>query len=745
MPDLDDGDRRARWIVRLLMVIAAIVGVAAYRDDARDEAHAGQHATRSSARSASAVAVRTAGSGSAERGLVAPAPATQVLRLEGIVVDEDKQPVGGARVSLAGRPDTTTEDDGSFAFDGLAEGDYDLSAEHGEWFVESAGNSLSETSDPVTLELARGPSLAIKVVDEANRPLAGAKVSILSRERLTGPDGRARFRAVALDDEVLIVSLARHASVRERVVTSDDPHETIEKTVVMQGGADISGIVVDAHGVPLEDASVDVEPVGGGRNESVWTDKTGTFHLVDIAKGSYTAKASTKDTIPAEPVSFEHDGEHARTGIKLTVARGGEIGGVVVDSGGHPVAEAHVQGGGSGATSDKDGRFLLTGLLPDKHTVSASTTLLGTADREVTIGRGEHLEIRIVLVPSSLAGIVVDARGEPVEGATVYARSETPDSFGFGMSDEHGRFDLGGLPPSAHYKVTAQREDSRVEGPAVDVPSGNRQLRVTVHDDARITGRVILDGVPVPYFGYAIGEDTDDGYTRITPVRHEDGRFTLKDAAPGKVAVAIVGPTFARKVIRSVVVRSGEVTDLGEIAVERGEVIRGRVVDERGGAIAGATVTLVTRSAYSRGSLERLMQGEVYATSDPTGAYELVGVPAATDERSIKSTHPTRGTSLPTTLPAGQSVTDLVLHATGTISGFVATREGIFAVAQLVDEERSRFYADIDSSGHFSFSGLVPGTYEVDVHARASYPSVKVEVTAGATATISLETPLPAE
>lgn len=746
MQNFEDADRRTRWIFRLLMVLALVVGVAAYRADAqREESPADRDARTAKVRGEDPANPASPARGSIARVPELPAVPVGTLRLEGMVVDEDDRPVGGAHVSLGGQRDTITETDGSFAFDELAQGDYDIAADRGDWFAEVQATTLDDTSDPVTLKLGRGPSLAVKVVDEAGQVLVGAKVHAGARDRSTGPDGIARFRAVDLEEESIVVSMAGHATLRESVETSDDPKVTIEKTVVMHGGAEISGTVVDASGKQVDDAYVELEPQGGGRTQTTWTDASGTFHLPDLGVGTYTAKASSKVHISAASVTVVHDGVHPKR-IVLTVEPGGEISGIVVDEAGHPVPEAWVSGGnGFGETSDKDGRFVARGLVPEKYEITATAPLRSNLPQTVQLGRGQHLDVRIVVTLSSLAGIVVDARGEPVEGATVYARSEAADGFGFAFSDEHGRFDLGGLPPSERYKVTAQRDGSSVEGAVVETARNNRALRVVVNDAAMVTGRVLLAGQPVPYFGYAITESVTDTYGRPTPVRDDAGRFTIKDATPGTVAVVIVGPGFARKAIGDVHVVPGKTTDLGDIVVERGETIRGRVVDDRGLGIAGATVRVGSPSSSNGPLLRQLMHGEASATSDANGNYELVGGPPSTEERTVRAVHPSQGASHPATLAEGTSTVDLVLHGTGEIVGKVTANDGKFAVAELLDEPNSRYYSSVEDDGSFTFSRLPHGRYRVDVHASSGFGTTTVEVQVGTTAKVELHALQPSE
>jgi len=86
-----------------------------------------------------------------------------------------------------------------------------------------------------------------------------------------------------------------------------------------------------------------------------------------------------------------------------------------------------------------------------------------------------------------------------------------------------------------------------------------------VPDPAGITGRVLLDGKPVTYYGVAIDEDANASYSRPVPVRDPAGRFTRRDVAPGTFAIIIVGPGFARRVVEGVHVTSGGMTDVGDI------------------------------------------------------------------------------------------------------------------------------------------------------------------------------------
>src|SRR5690606_24316087 len=104
----------------------------------------------------------------------------------------------------------------------------------------------------------------------------------------------------------------------------------------------------------------------------------------------------------------------------------------------------------------------------DTYMLSVASPTHGAVDQVVTVAKGQRARVRFVVVPSNIAGIVVDARGLPVEGATIAARSSTPEGFGFARTDERGRFDTGGLPPG-RYQVTASRPGSSNDSQPVEI------------------------------------------------------------------------------------------------------------------------------------------------------------------------------------------------------------------------------------------------------------------------------------
>jgi protocatechuate 3,4-dioxygenase beta subunit len=552
---------------RPLVVVALVVllGVVGWRRTGDSSAARADHdvAGRSAAQHAKPVAGEAPVLGVTADDDPAAAAPDGALRLEGQVLDLDEKPVGGAKVTLGGNRSVVSEADGSFAFESLPEGTYDLVAAHDDAFAEAQGFDLDAHSDPVMLTLVRGPTLIVHVVDDHGWPIAGARVEVGRRSFVTEAAGSVRFRGVETDSVYVQVAAEGHAHVQQRQNTSEDPGATVECTIALPAGSLVSGRVLDENGLPVAEAWVQLASAGGHRNV-VFSEADGTWEIANVASGDYVLHSTSRLHISAGELAFAHDASHATTDLIVRVKRGAEISGVVVDRAGHPLAGADVFTGGHSEVTDERGEFLFRGLDEDIYSVSATTKTQGAASQRVELAHGQHVRVTFVLETSSLAGRVVDGRGEPVDDAMVYARSDDLGTVTVEHSDPYGHFDLGGLAPG-RYGITAQRPNSRLESVALEVDTTNRRLELRVPDRASVTGRVVLQGVPVPHFRFSLSADPDRD--RSLQVYNPTGQFTERDAAPGTYFLVISGGGLARQVVPNVTLVAGQVLDLGDIAV----------------------------------------------------------------------------------------------------------------------------------------------------------------------------------
>ncbi len=586
--------------------------------------------------------------------------AADLVRIEGIVIDEMKNPIGGAIVHLGLRT-TLAEADGTFAFDDVVEGDILLRAERGEWYGEERTYVIA-SSDPIEVVVLRGSTVVLHVVTESGAPIANAKVEIGQRELYTGASGTIRARG--LDPTGVRLTVSADGFGTKRVDVELDPeHPTAEKemTVSLASGAPVSGIVVDDRGERVPEAWVSISAVApDGWTDSVTANERGEFTIPAISPGKHTMSARSDRHVATPDMIVEH-AEAPTTNVVVRVTAGAELAGRVVDSAGNPVAGASVRGA-YGSDTGPDGRFLATGIDPGERTLSAYIGSRSSGEQKVTLTAGTRTEVTLVIHDSSIAGRVVDRHGTPVVDAQLWARATDDSNTFFASADEYGRFDFGGIPPGDYRVITQHPEEAQRrlpdDGPIVH--TGRRDLAIVLPALASITGRVVLEGAPVPYFGLLVTKTPDTLYfENVATIHDPTGRFAQSDIAPGTWSVVILGPGFANLRIDNVIAREGQPTDLGTVVVERGRIVRGRVTDSAGRPVRDALVvagTSVATIASSR--IDQRMQGDTSARTDASGRYELVGLP--TEDLQIVA-RTTTATSVERTLDAGETSADFEL------------------------------------------------------------------------------------
>lgn len=582
--------------------------------------------------------------------------------LEG-VVRAGGRPAAEATVVLRGPSGTLTETsgpDGAFQFRDLAEGIYALRATRGDEAAYLEAIAVQATDAGVGLlsvELQAGVRVTGRLLDGAGRPIAGGEVTLaesagapLPRRETSGAGGAFTFRAVLPGTYLVWARAPGHYGGETRTVPVP-PGRTVAVELRLERGAVIAGRVLDEAGRPVAGAHLEVSgetadgaPValsgsslGGGsalRLEPVGelgvlrgplpfpprvplplaapdeptrdgyvTDAKGAFRLEGLPPGRLVVAATHPDHARAvsEPLAVEA----GRTAsVELVLSRGQTVRGRVLDEDGGPLAGAEVRLDGRVlAVTDKRGEFVLEHLkLPLRLEAHARGHL--PAGREVA-GAGE-IELRLERAAGGLEGVVVDDRGLPIAGARVEAAGQTA------ATDRAGRFRIEGLGAGGHrVEVTARGFAPRVFDA---VPLGE-EARLELAPGAGLSGEVrdartgaVPAGLELQLALEAAG--------RTLKLAHARGRFEEVGLAPGRASLRVTAPGYVAAVQPlelPAADRPGEVTvrDL-RVDLERGGVVRGRVVDDFGQPARGAKVSC----------------GGVEGRTDARGEFRLDGVPA---------------------------------------------------------------------------------------------------------------------
>lgn len=419
--------------------------------------------------------------------------------------------------------DHYTDATGVFELTGLLPGVYTLEA-RGRGLPKASPEPVVELVaghdlDDVRIELPAVGMLRGVVRDDRGAPQGGVSLHVTSETSdrsgmvssaiITTDEGR--FELAHLAAGVAHVSVwTRNGESLPTVGQSDDGkvHAEIEagaitelELVVRARDGTIRGRVIDADGVPVLDAFIDVEREQGGTMGSVrrrmsWfssfrapilTDTEGRFTLERLADGTYVLWAYRQGG--GEAVL---EGVVAGSDVTITLERPGVLAGTVSIEGGVPPERftIHAQASERGITLEDaffrtNGAWRLTNVPPGKYEVQVESND-GAAKLEVELAPGED-ETHLVLAlerPVLVTGTLVDAEtGEPVPGMRIVLANlagvatvsdDVPDRRQ--ISDAEGRFTIERVAPGKRSLYVAQldgRSTHYVGGNfTVEIPSG---------------------------------------------------------------------------------------------------------------------------------------------------------------------------------------------------------------------------------------------------------------------------------
>lgn len=634
-------------------------------------------------------------------------------------VTRDGAPVPHATVTLEGSEERTARTDGAgtFHFEELLGGRYVVSCVDGDDVAtESVWLIGGRERRQVGLELQRGGRIEGDVVGPDGVPIA-AKIQAERRRRApksaqATAQGRFVLRAMEAGKWTVTASAAGFAA-SSSVSVHAIPGEVAQVHLTLLPSAAISGRVVDGAGAPLAGVVVTAQVQRGAVELHATSDAEGAFRLDGIAAGEVVLRARRDGSLP-----WQRTVRAPAEGLEVRLERGGAVSGTVLDAKGEPLAGVPVWAQAAGSKraaplqttrTDRAGAFQLSGLADGEYRVVASRSDPGSEELRMTSaeaslqhGSAPPLTLRFE-EGGPLQGVVVDGHGQGIAGVTVWVggpEGELGPEVRSARTDSDGRFELLHLR-EGELQVFAQKEGYRA-GLPLTAHTGDRSVKIVLAAARRIRGRVLDDkGAPIPRFSVG-SEDVAD----------PTGAFDLP--VPGRsdsrTQVSVRAPGFAP--LRVDVTLSEDVTDLGELRLDAGRSVEGRVVDARSGApVAGALI--------SAGATEGWFRARVSSsptTSDADGRFTLQHLSA--DPQSITATrsgYAERTLSLEELESSGT----LTLNPEASLHGKVFDTNGAPARAFIVASRTGGRAggAQTKEDGSFELTGLVPGTYVLQTSA----------------------------
>lgn len=671
------------------------------------------------------------------------------LRLEGQVLGDGDKPAAGVTVVLSSNPPRSviSEEDGGFAFDNLVARPYTLVARGSGGIAGPVTARLTATSEPVVLRLRPAARVTVRAATADGKPVDGTVVELRGTDdqRESAKAGVATFATVVPGGYQVAAWAPGMAKVFQWIQVGSG--ET-KAELVLVPGAKVAGTVVDESGKGVPGARIvysgasDWMQQADERRDAVVSGTDGAFVFEAMPAGSFRFIATHDALAPGTSTLITLDGKTERADITIAMAQGATIRGTVIDASKQPIASARVRIGSAQRTmiaapprqafTDDKGMFELTGM-PRRELVAVAiheTAASGSVPVDAT--RGDVSNVTLTLdVTGTIAGIVVDPKGQPVEGVQVSAGPNFRDSrasvdmvnwrlrgFPRELTDAGGTFTLTGLAPGS-YLVNAQPAHAASRGrqsfgEGTPAQTGTKDLRIVLEPEGAVTGKVAFaDGKAPGAYTVSVGMQQQAFTT---------DEFTLDSLAPmRKVELSVRGPGFQMRVLE-IAIDPGKTTDVGTITVEKGRGLAGLVLAD-GKPVPGANV-YAGRMIFGTGSsntaqmMNPMARGMKETTTGPDGTFTMSGF--GTGDIAIVAEHASIGRSkamrLPTEMP-GQTELTLELQPFGALSGVLRQggkpAEGVFVSAQSTTTPGALYNVASGPDGTYRFDKLAPDTYKV--------------------------------
>jgi protocatechuate 3,4-dioxygenase beta subunit len=695
--------------------------------------------------------------------------------IRGLVRGPRDEPIAGAKVrasQLGGvaHPGTnarvtfddgsvTTDEQGFFLFDTLAEGSFMLIAWHPDY--QSAQRKDVHPSDQeVILKLAHGSRLVGTVTEVGSgAPIRGASISVtdlanLKKDGVSDEEGRYQVSGLGSTRRPVTVYISAPGYARHKRQVNLPENREHEEHFELDLTAVVEGRVVTSNGDPLGGARIEArlaQPDSGGTEQIVGmatSQQDGTFVVQNVEPG-LNARLRVKRTAFLETHSQSFDLQPGERVLlpDIVLSLGGEIAGSVVDGEGNPVRGCMVTARhpgqtdmtmGSGAASmetNAKGEFLLRGLQTGMvDLVVKATNFLEVEHRGVQVIEGQrNTGVRIVLeLGGRLEGRVVNSEGDPVINAEITVRDLAEGVKELrAASDAQGMFRVTSIRSKDAVELEVKHEDYDVYfNPRVRMSPN--EFVVVLKTLGRIGG-VVLDpsGNPLPSFTVqpqTLEQQVDPRKRpRAKTFSPSDGRFEYGGLHEGVYTVYIRSPQYSAATLQGVRVVAGEVADIGEVILQDGGLVTGRVVEagtEIG--IAGAQVRVTQGAGFVSGAVgpgEDGGAGRSVQVTAADGSFSFSGLKEGvlTLEVSHNDFVRQRMTGVDLKLVEKSQNLRIELERGGEITGSVADPSGrprtgmsVYLVSQGGAGRNQTTMTD--NGGRFRFSGVASGTYIVKAH-----------------------------
>lgn len=698
---------------------------------------------------------------------------TRMARVSGMVIDEQNQPVGGARMTsnpmsgtqgvfgrfmFSERHPAMSAPDGTYAIDVPPESDQRIAANRkGFPPGQSATLRLSdgERKRGVMITIPAGIAITGRVTNGDDQPLAGVQVAASeSRPSFGGmrfvfggrQGGDDDFVQTAADGTFSITlkqgryDLGFHRDgFATRVVRSVEVSDaTTPLAVTLEPGVSVGGRVTrSGAGV----AGVNIMLVGETVRESAETAADGTFVIPDLTPGPLMLMASKPDELiqHSQPVTAP-----ARD-LEIDIPPGGQITGRVIDKetkGPVTTFEAGISRTGGGRTvimmaphqkpfTADDGTFVLDNVPVGAHALIVNAAGYTTATiPSINVEEGKSTaEITVEMDRGArVSGRVTGSDGSALSGVAVRVSAESgrvmnrmPSMAPMAVTDASGEYAIEAVE-TGERTLSFDRTGYVPFQKTVDITGRQARVDAQLSNGVRVIGTVVTEGgAPIADAHVAARSASGTGSNWSGVRSDQNGTFEFEAMEPGRY-------TFhARK-------EGYPGTDLADFDITTGAPVR--LVLKSGGTIYGRVTGLSAEEmAYAHVMASSTDGTGASAQPDASGSFRIEGAPTGTVRVFAMTRQPMgmarrQSAAKSVQVEVGSAVQADIAFNTDTVIQGRVTRDGrpvpnaFVSFSPRPGSARTNATTIADSSGYYEVPGLEAGTYNVsaaDAQRRGSF------------------------
>jgi large repetitive protein len=668
--------------------------------------------------------------------------------LRGKITEKNSgNPLEGVKVFLAWHggkniPEDITGPDGKYFLNGIFQSQIHLKLEKEGYASNSKRHDLvviykGEKTDEVK-DLCMVGTLQIsgKVQNEDGERISDAKVfaqkEALSRKKPLAVDKDGSFKIEVVPFTVYNVraeapgypkSLCKVISIKNKSVR--------DIIITMKDGATIKGIVLDPKGKGVEGASVKAQ-----RNIQIGISSTyeeitsaesgedGSFILQNLPEGEIIVSAKKEDFCDSKNEKVFLESGMEKQGIKIHLRKSQYAAGKITDSDGVALEGVYVSvhAGYSAlnsrgrATTDADGNYRIEGLADMPHTFSLHYKEDGDTHRDVEIGRDD---IDFVINKNkiiTLTGTVIDWKTKkPISNFTVKCNINSVEIEKDPATP--GVFNAKNLKQYHSYIFNIEAPDYLSFNTEKIVPKKeNENIKKTFEmgPGSSITGRIIAkkSGMPIPGTNIHLNS-VQFKYTfiRKKPEKSittgEDGVFRFTKVPAGINFLEIIAPGSFPEKIMKVETKHGNESDLGDVELGKGGIIKGRLIQVPGeSGVPEKTICLRFFTTKE----------EKNCITDTKGGFEFLNLAKGNYSLTLKE-YNIRRRSIKINEDEEKEV--LLKIGEGKLLGTVLKNGRPLTGANI--SMRKHYYSDYkraisDENGSFEINQLAPGIWTINIY-----------------------------